>query len=485
MEKSIALYRGTFEDLGLTVTEDGKLLTSSGKTVKMDEREVVLPLERYLLKNEWSELFPWHPISENDVLGPSLPVTRYSAYLKVTTHVYLVKILETLIKLVQQPELQERLAGTRLIRILSELPKVSEKQIDDVRKALKRYLAHLNKNKISPITIRLSRIKGGKTEDGIRATRKVTVLTNYMEVDDPASYHEHCNTLSIAAKSFMDRLFEITDLSSIVFGDGTAPYYQGLLKVHKAIVEKLKPYLEEVACITDDVHVPQGDWFREIDNLKELSLEIVSLPGNEGVPMENINRESAFDPLDEVDEPKRKPRVQPEPTYEPTTRKPSAPSHDRVTERTTEVEEPRRKVRGEVDLDVMDHIRFLDSGGRSGGDPYLDGRRDDRAPRDRYVDDSRDDRRGDSRDSRDRYHETDREYEDRMYYEEQDRRDREDRDRNSRYREEPRREERRYPDDRYRDDHQGGRYQARDPYVDERRDDRDDGRGRGRGRGRG
>ncbi len=461
MEQVLDLYRKTFQDLGIKVLDSGKLETIGGNNVTIDGKDVVLPLEEYLIENKWEDIYPWHPLSENNILGPSITIRKYTAFLKVTTHLYLVEIINTLIQMVQNPELQNKIKGTRLIRILSELPKVSIKQIDDVRKGVNRYLIYLSKNPVSPITIKLSRIKGGKTEDGIRATRKATVITNYCEVDDPASYHGHCNSMSIAAKEFMDQLFNVTNISCIEFGDGVAPYYQAILKVHKYMVEYLRPLMEEIASIKSITNVPKGEWFDAIEDMKLLSTLIVSLPGNEGIPIEetlvpSIESPGLYEGYNTDSQRNRPVAREIVDTLNDRPLKPVPVVQTRFKATDMDSSEPTRDT---IDLDMLDRVRWMDNNNRTEDSRYGRGGFNRKRPVDKYVDDVHEDySRGRARSDDDYYR---RQREEEYYREEEDRhynREREHRRRDEQY-------------DQYQDDrnhrHRGSRDYA---YQDDRND---------------
>lgn len=299
MNKLTLLYKEILESLGVTIDEQG--LTSrvnpDGSTpIMVERRRLALPTTQILKTSPWDTVVPFHPLSENVMLGesPVLKNLKAMVNLKLTQTISLLFI--ELIQIAADTDSHTRLTSKQK-QLLKEID-VDHKSVDTAESIISR--VDMTKHRLVNVYLR----RGGKL-DGKTYQRVSTVSfpifehfepmeTEVKDANGKSKKHYRIFDLDMRKrdKEAFVKFFQwlIPDAQGTRYSTGSnstvAPYFDALMRSYAKVTERLNEVAETFKKPLGDtfheVHTPLH-WLERFEDLNPYRYDVTTpLPFNDG-----------------------------------------------------------------------------------------------------------------------------------------------------------------------------------------------------------
>lgn len=394
-------YQDILETLGAKVTDAGVVLHPITEApYQIGGKDVVIPTKPYLDANDWSEVWPFHPLCEDAMMGQSETYHFMLRLWRAHTTLLYINLIGTILTVAADPKLAKEVKNPDFAKL--PIPNVKDTTI----KAWKKLQGKFAKEHF----LKLYVSRSGEL-DGTKVLRRADLSIPLLEHEGGKPFGL---PISVADTNTIQELIKCL-FEPILTPHGSnhaTPYLDVLLQVTRDSAEQYNKYAEMVSKVASLPLIPLN-WLTEYADMDKFRRHIPKLPGNEGSKLETTGRNAGVEPetsvYDQVNVPVRSkaPVDDDEPPFEP-----DVPRRRRDDVRDTPRASQRDERSGRVSVtdmlrdprdleDPRDRYddRYDDRRGRRRGPLDLSERggrgRDDR--RDRRRDDRRDDRRGGGR----------------------------------------------------------------------------------------
>jgi hypothetical protein len=273
------LYKAILGSMYCTVDDEDMIgFVNTKKHFKINDKTVVLPTMKYLSNPEWNKYFPFHPLSEDPILGQSevihflLKRVCAAIVFRVTT------LIEAMLLIASKPELQQRITDPKYAAHLECVGMAKESTLTSFLKVVK---AFTKEGKL--ISVYVTRETAGRTY------RTATLHSPLFECTDDTA-----EVFGLKLSSKTDKQMIVSALNYVlpesirqigVFGH--TPYFEGLITLYHKVIshtnEIVKPFKDLSGEFPGLIEI-NLNWF---DFVKDNKLEhyigvILPLDGNIG-----------------------------------------------------------------------------------------------------------------------------------------------------------------------------------------------------------
>lgn len=291
------LYEAILASMCISLNEQHLFSYPNGTPVTVDQKRLVMPVREVLVKSPWAELMPFHPLSENAVLGES-PVLK-----KVQTFVYqrISEVIGTLglnLLLIAANTDAHGKMNSMQKKFLKEIPEADAKCVEAFDKLIEK--VGLNGNRLFQVYMKRGGVLYGKNYQRV-AIVNFPIMDEFdpMSVDVPTKDDKTKRSYSIFGHEMRKKDKEVIqamlnwllpghdNLETYSAGSNSfvAPYFDSLIRAYIKIAKQLnivtnlfKRYIDDA----DDILI-NLDWEDNFENLGHYKDQIPSpLPGNDG-----------------------------------------------------------------------------------------------------------------------------------------------------------------------------------------------------------
>lgn len=287
--ESIDFFTKLVNSLDCEVSEDDPVVRykvgDERSAVGIDGMNLVMPYMSLLREGQFTNVVPFAPLSENIVRGqsPVIEKLRTMIVMKVTKSV--LYLANSLITLAANVDMHERLTSkeSKFLDVLKNCDGKTEKAMEKVTNRVD----FIGENRV----VRIYLNRGGSYK-GVKYARVAVVDFPIMESEDEKDTKIFGVNMSKENKRQILGILEwiLPGCSEVKDGPFTygskskyAPYFDSLLGAYKLMADAINDKVKIMKKHIDvDAIAIDTSWAEYLPRLKELSLEIPALKGNEG-----------------------------------------------------------------------------------------------------------------------------------------------------------------------------------------------------------
>lgn len=297
--KTIELYDGLLDSLGLPRDEENRILMGAGGTpLQVGKKKLIALSQEVLDRNEWEGKIAFHPLSEDILMGQSPIIHFLQRAVRVRLTNLVLTCMSDLIQVCCSAELQSQAGDPDVATYIEPGRYPSPHTAAMWVKLMDRVRAAKTGDDV-PLKVYLSR--DAVIQVGSERVKYARVCTIGLPILD-GSEDADVRLWDIPLKSKKDKV-AIVGLLKMVVGDqlefgsnSCVPYFHALTTAYVTIakrIDKIQRSLKKV----NKWKAMNFTWAKLLDNLEEIEREIPPLEGNQGVI---IKRKA--NPIETVDE---------------------------------------------------------------------------------------------------------------------------------------------------------------------------------------
>ena len=300
--KLASIYENILRALSVFPDEQGRLLyhgltTQVPWTLSRDDpRQIVLPTKDVLRAGDFTNVAPWHPLSEhlNRGVSPIMRATVRAANLRLTE--VLLNLMEQFIDLGQNPERQLKMAPSAQ-KVLSVVKNVDERS----RKDFLRIVSKMSDNKVadlSPITFYLKReglYKGQRGRVCMVSSPLLNAISDSERKPGGVSIRINDQTMLEDLIDYILPGIDDTETYSSPSTSKLAPYFDSFLNAYEKVATQINRVIHVNRKELVDVEKLKInlDWGDLAEDLQTHRSEIPPLEDSKGKQLDSENADAA------------------------------------------------------------------------------------------------------------------------------------------------------------------------------------------------
>lgn len=282
--KQIEFYQNAVEGLGHEINEDNVICRPGKKPtpIKVDGHPLVLPVDKYLDENDWSEVYPFHPLCENIIMGQSPSIHFMSRALMQTISVCYGTLVTAILKIASDEEAQKTLVDSNALELLELVPKAKPDWANKANAVAKAIASGWQTDDGSKESLlgKLYISREGKIDD----ERFLRIATLDFPILEQANPDKFCGVpMQKAPRKAIYTLYShlLGDIKREFGSNDTNPYSHAFFQAARELIKKYN----NTAKLLGKNRLPKlnDKWFKMVDKLDELTSEIPELATNAGV----------------------------------------------------------------------------------------------------------------------------------------------------------------------------------------------------------
>jgi hypothetical protein len=300
IDDTLGFYRSLMEELGMTIDEDGFAYYDFGTNeripVTVDDRHLFLPTRDRLKGIDSEKTMAFHPLCQNVLRSDSQVFMALKKYITIHLTTRIHKVILGLGELALNTDLHDQLKP-RQAAFLTEVTDYKKR----THTTLKQLLKQTNPNDHQKALVSLYVKKGGKV--GNRQYSQACIVNfplrdalaeaEGVQVFD-AKFYSHKD--KEATEALLDYIMPDREKYSQGSTSSVAPNLDALLKSFYKIGKHLNVLFDRYESVIPEFEGAQldMDWWDMCEYLKEMSLQIPALNGNDGESHRNDAAEEAM-----------------------------------------------------------------------------------------------------------------------------------------------------------------------------------------------
>lgn len=284
-------YRSLLKATTLDISDSDKVLLPSGKPAKIDDRELVIPSREWLKKNEWKEVYPYHPLCEDPLMGMSPTMQFTNLAIRNALSIKFSALIRDILMVIVDKDLQKQVkdaSANEIMAVFAEAKKTSLASWSAVSKTFNKnqYFANVIINRNVVVDDKVVLRKG---------TVRVPILDNEDEstllgVSIPKVHVAGIQALTHKLLEGVETNFE---------SNAPRPYFDVLLQFFKAMAGRYNEILTMFGDVIDSGFIDL-DWLEHFEDQERVAKMIPKLPGNAGVRIADGKRGTGNDTDSEI-----------------------------------------------------------------------------------------------------------------------------------------------------------------------------------------